>query len=36
LFRKVPSDKDIDFTKLQDIIIIFTYTHGNSPECPNF
>jgi len=34
-FRKVPSNKDIDFTKLQDIMIIFTYTYGNPPECPN-
>lgn len=31
-----PSNQNIDFTKLKDIIIRFTYTYGNPPEFPNF
>jgi hypothetical protein len=31
-----PRNSSIDFTKLQDIIIRFTYTYGNPPEFPNF
>jgi hypothetical protein len=31
-----PSNRDIDFTKLKDIIIRFTYTYGNPPEFPGF
>ena len=31
-----PSNTGIDFTKLKDIIIRFTYTYGNPPEFPGF
>jgi hypothetical protein len=31
-----PRNASIDFTKLQDIIIRFTYTYGNPPEFPSF
>lgn len=31
-----PSNRDIDFSKLKDIIIRFTYTYGNPPEFANF
>jgi hypothetical protein len=31
-----PSNAGIDFTKLQDIIIRFTYTYGNPPEFSGF
>lgn len=31
-----PSNRRIDFTKLKDIVIRFTYTYGNPPEFPNF
>jgi hypothetical protein len=31
-----PSNAKIDFSKLKDIIIRFTYTYGNPPEFPNF
>jgi hypothetical protein len=31
-----PSNRNIDFSKLKDIIIRFTYTYGNPPEFPNF
>ena len=27
---------DVDFGKLKDIVIRFTYTYGNPPEFPNF
>jgi len=31
-----PSNRDVDFGKLKDIVIRFTYTYGNPPEFPNF
>lgn len=31
-----PSNKDIDFSKIKDIVIRFTYTYGNPPEFPGF
>lgn len=31
-----PSNKDIDFDKIKDIVIRFTYTYGNPPEFPGF
>jgi len=31
-----PSNQALDFSKLQDIIIRFTYTYGNPPEFPGF
>ncbi|MCL4180535.1 MAG: PKD domain-containing protein [Verrucomicrobia bacterium] len=31
-----PSNRDIDFTKLKDIVVRFTYTYGNPPEFPGF
>lgn len=31
-----PSNRDIDYAKLKDIVIRFTYTYGNPPEFPNF
>jgi len=31
-----PSNADIDFTKLKDIVLRFTYTYGNPPEFPGF
>jgi len=31
-----PSNRDVDFSKLKDIVIRFTYTYGNPPEFPNF
>ncbi len=31
-----PSNRNIDFSKLKDIVIRFTYTYGNPPEFPNF
>ncbi|MCL4785199.1 MAG: hypothetical protein KJ070_00185, partial [Verrucomicrobia bacterium] len=31
-----PSNTTVDFSKLKDIIIRFTYTYGNPPEFPNF
>lgn len=31
-----PSNRDIDFSKLKDIILRFTYTFGNPPEFANF
>jgi hypothetical protein len=31
-----PSNQNIDFTKLKDIVIRFTYTYGNPPEFPGF
>jgi hypothetical protein len=31
-----PSNRDIDFAKLKDIVIRFTYTYGNPPEFANF
>ncbi len=30
------TNQQIDFTKLKDIVIRFTYTFGNPPEFPNF
>ncbi len=31
-----PSNRDLNFSKLKDIVIRFTYTYGNPPEFPNF
>ena len=31
-----PSNKDIDFSKIKDIVVRFTYTYGNPPEFPGF
>lgn len=31
-----PANRTIDFTKLKDIVVRFTYTYGNPPEFPNF
>ncbi len=31
-----PANRNIDFTKLKDIVLRFTYTYGNAPEFPNF
>lgn len=31
-----PSNSDLDFRKLKDIILRFTYTYGNPPEFPGF
>lgn len=31
-----PANRTIDFTKLKDIVIRFTYTYGNPPEFPGF
>jgi hypothetical protein len=31
-----PANQGIDFSKLKDILITFTYTYGNPPEFPNF
>ena len=31
-----PSNKDIDFSKIKDIVVQFTYTYGNPPEFPGF
>lgn len=31
-----PSNRDIDFRKLKDIVLRFTYTYGNPPEFPGF
>lgn len=31
-----PSNQSINFNRLKDIIITFTYTYGNPPEFPNF
>ena len=31
-----PSNRDLNFQKLKDIIVRFTYTYGNPPEFPNF
>ena len=31
-----PTNRDIDFSKIRDIIIRFTYTYGNPREFPGF
>ena len=31
-----PTNRDIDFSKIRDIFIRFTYTYGNPQEFPNF
>jgi hypothetical protein len=31
-----PANRNIDFTKLKDIVLRFTYTYGNAPEFPGF
>lgn len=31
-----PTNKDIDFSKIKDIVVRFTYTYGNPPEFPGF
>lgn len=31
-----PSNRDIDFSKIKDIVVRFTYTYGNPPEFPGF
>lgn len=31
-----PANRNIDFTKLKDIVLRFTYTYGNAPEFPDF
>jgi len=31
-----PANRTLDFTKLKDIVIRFTYTYGNPPEFPGF
>lgn len=31
-----PSNRDLDFRKLKDIVFRFTYTYGNPPEFPGF
>lgn len=31
-----PANKDIDFSKIKDIVVRFTYTYGNPPEFPGF
>ena len=31
-----PSNTTVDFSKIKDIIIRFSYTYGNPPEFPNF
>lgn len=31
-----PANRNIDFRKLNDIVLIFSYTYGNAPEFPNF
>ena len=30
------TNQQIDFSKIKDIVIRFTYTFGNPPEFPNF
>ena len=31
-----PTNQQIDFSKIKDIVIRYTYTYGNPPEFPNF
>jgi hypothetical protein len=31
-----PVNRDIDFSRLKDIVIRFTYTYGNPPEFTGF
>ena len=31
-----PANRNINFTKLKDIVLRFTYTYGNAPEFPGF
>ena len=31
-----PSNRDIDFPKIKDIVVRFTYTYGDPPEFPGF
>lgn len=31
-----PANRNIDFTKLKDIVLRFSYTYGNAPEFPGF
>ena len=31
-----PTNRKIDFTRIKDIVLKFTYTYGNPPEFPNF
>lgn len=31
-----PANRNIDFTKIKDIVLRFTYTYGNAPEFPEF
>ena len=31
-----PTNQAIDFSKIKDIVIRYTYTFGNPPEFPNF
>lgn len=31
-----PTNRNIDFSKIKDIVLTFTYSYGNPPEFPNF
>ena len=31
-----PANRNIDFRKLDDIVLLVSYTYGNAPEFPNF
>jgi hypothetical protein len=31
-----PANRNINFSKLKDIVLRFTYTYGNAPEFPGF